>query len=72
MAREDWMVVGIATAVVVALFAVIGAIGYSMNKATCRNQWEGSGMKSEYGMVQGCIITLPDGRRIPAENYREI
>ena len=41
-------------------------------KTRCARQWEHSGMKSEYRTFQGCVLTLPDGRKIPAENYREL
>lgn len=48
------------------LVAMIGS------RHQCNVQWNASGMASNWGPVQGCLIQLKDGRWVPAENYREI
>lgn len=54
------------------IMAVLFFISFLAARAACDRQWEGSGMKSEYRILQGCRIQLKDGRWIPADNYREI
>lgn len=57
-------------ALVVTVVGLVWLISIGM-ETKCRRQWEGSGMKSEFLAPGGCMITLPDGRKIPAANYRE-
>ena len=58
--------------IVMSLMALLLFGGYYGNKAKCLRRWEYSGMKAEFRPFQGCLITLKDGRKIPASNYREL
>jgi hypothetical protein len=42
------------------------------NSVSCHRQWQHSGMKSSYSVMGGCVIQLPDGTWLPADNYRDI
>ena len=52
--------------------AVLLAGIFYLAKLECSQRWENSGMEYEYGVIQGCVIQLKDGRWVPAENYREL
>lgn len=47
-------------------------LGALLGESKCERQWEGSRMEAKYRVLQGCLIKLPDGRWIPAANYREL
>lgn len=66
--RDNWIML----VIVMSLMALVLFGGYYGNKAKCLRQWEHSGMKAEFRPFQGCLITLKDGRKIPASNYREL
>jgi hypothetical protein len=53
---------------------MVGALTLAIwgSSVKCKRQWEHSGMQSDYRVMQGCLIALPDGRKIPAKNYREL
>lgn len=56
--------------VLLALVLLFG-IGLSVDAASCRKQWQDSGMDARWLLIGGCQISA-DGRHwIPAENYRE-
>ena len=38
----------------------------------CVNQWERSGMKSEYNLAAGCMVQRKDGAWVPASSIRGI
>jgi hypothetical protein len=58
---------------VFALFAgVIFAFMYFTLYASCEAKWERSGLQSEFGIFQGCLVRLPDGRWLPSERLREL
>lgn len=63
------------------LLIVVGAVMLLIGTVTlanwgesvaCREKWEHSGFKSDYGFFKGCVIQLEDGTWIPADNYREM
>lgn len=54
------------------MLAVLLGLAYWANSAECTNQWERSGFQSDYGFVQGCLISKDGKTWIPAANYREI
>lgn len=43
-----------------------------MDSAVCSSKWAKSGFATSWGPMQGCNIKLPNGKWIPASNYREI
>ena len=51
-----------------AIFGVIPLV----SSEQCERQWKKSGMVSEYGLIQGCMIKRNDGTWIPAKSYREV
>jgi hypothetical protein len=56
----------------VLFFAVIGGIAWGINSYSCTSKWRMSGFQTDYGVIQGCLISKDGKTWIPAENYREI
>lgn len=52
--------------------AVVGVTIYFLDKASCQSRWQGSGMDTNYSLLGGCRVQLPNGQWIPADNYRDI
>ena len=54
-------------------FMVLIVLGgpYVIEKA-CRERWQQSGMKAEWGLLKGCVVQRADGTWIPDSAYREI
>lgn len=46
--------------------------GSLMALERCTAKWQRSGLASEWGLFQGCLVRLPDGRWLPEERLREI
>lgn len=42
-----------------------------LQEASCREQWKDA-FPYKYNFIGGCKIQIPDGKWIPAENYREV
>lgn len=57
-----------------AILAVVGILLFSnfVGGVECRSKWEQSGFEVQYGFLKGCLIKAPEGKWIPAENYREM
>lgn len=63
----------IALVVIFSGIFLVGLLGMAAIKATqCVASWERSGLKSEWGFYQGCLVQLPDGRWLPSERLREM
>lgn len=45
---------------------------FKIAEATCERQWARSGLKSEWGVVQGCIVQRKDGTWVPASAIRDM
>lgn len=43
-----------------------------VDSTKCTEMWAGSGMRSEWKVFAGCRLRMPDGKWIPAKNYREV
>lgn len=69
---SEWKEIGVMLGAVVLIVAVLLTGLYFTNRAKCLNQWQDSGMEASFRLLEGCRIRLPDGRRIPAANYREL
>jgi hypothetical protein len=73
---SEWKEIGVILGAPVLIVAVLAAVLltglYFANRAECLSRWQDSGMEASFGFFEGCRIKLPDGRRIPAENYREL
>lgn len=59
--------------VIMILFAsfLLGA-GYFWETYVCNSAWKLSGMKSEYSVVNGCMLEVTPGKWIPADTYRNV
>ena len=67
---DDELKVGLLLGVI--FFAVVGAGAWMFSAYQCGAKWERSGFRTDFGPIQGCLISR-DGREwIPAENYREL
>jgi hypothetical protein len=42
------------------------------NWASCSAQWEGSGMRTKWGPVSGCLVRRADGAWIPSGAFRDV
>ena len=67
MSKEDVMIIVVLSLVI----GLILGIGYLLKSAACESKFSQYGV-TDYGPIQGCMITKPDGRRIPAETIREL
>ena len=56
----------------ICLFAVVIGIGLVLSYFKCHRQWDQAGMSDvSYGILQGCMVKMPDGRWLPADRVRE-
>ena len=61
-----WFVIG---------FLFVGlplGITYGVGSFSCSTQWARSGMASDYGLVQGCLVQVKPGQWVPQERVRAI
>jgi len=61
---------GIAILLAMAVLIVLGAL--ALGSAKCRTSWALSGLRADWGPVQGCVVQLPDGRWLPASAIRDV
>jgi hypothetical protein len=55
------------------LFGGVFVLGGILSYYHCHRQWDAAGMSEvSWGVLQGCMLKMPDGRWIPAERVREI
>lgn len=64
MDAEGWF------AIIIIACIIIGSIAFSAMR--CDSRWESSGLKSKWGIVQGCLVQMPDVRWIPDDRVRDI
>ena len=58
-----------ATLAIMAIMIIGSVIPYF----ECHAKWDRAGMSDvEWGIIQGCMVKLPDGRWLPAERLREM
>lgn len=50
------------------LIGTIGLIAWPLQSYGCHSQWDRSGMKVEFGPIEGCMVLAQQGW-IPADNY---
>lgn len=53
-------------------FAAVAILFPIWSSASCHARWEGSGLTTDWGLIQGCVVILKDGRRLPEDRVREI
>lgn len=56
----------------IVVFVIWGFLMLIFSNMQCKSRWEDSGMKCSWGPIQGCLVHLPDGRKIPDDRIREI
>lgn len=56
--------------VVIVLLLIFGG-SMVLSKMACHARWEQSGMATSWGVIQGCLVKLPDGRWVPDDRVRE-
>lgn len=67
-AKELLLIVVLCVAALVACFAIVARLeAYS-----CNSKWSRSGFETDYGPVQGCLISKDGKTWIPDENYRDV
>jgi heme/copper-type cytochrome/quinol oxidase subunit 1 len=66
MSKEDMAWFAFWTLVI----ALIIGITFLLKSVACESKFSQYGV-TDYGPIQGCMITKPDGKRIPAETIRE-
>ena len=57
--------------IVAAICAVLIGVPL-LDRAACASKWEGSGMKSKWGVLSGCMVQRKDGTWIPEKNMRDV
>jgi hypothetical protein len=57
-------------AFVLAVAVLLGG-GIYIDAVACESKYAQYG-ETDYGPIQGCMVTKPDGKRVPAEAIREI
>lgn len=70
--RGDWMVPFVAMVVVGVLFMLVSLCGIFWNSYICESKWKASGMKSEYSVINGCMLEVTPGKWIPSDRYRSV
>lgn len=65
--KELLITVGLAFLVGGFLFGIAA----TFESFSCEKKWSSSGMQTFWGPLQGCLISLGDGKWIPDTNYRE-
>jgi hypothetical protein len=70
--RGDWLVPVVVFIILTTVFGLIGVGGYFWNAYTCDSKWKASGMRSEYGYINGCMLEVTPGKWIPSDRYRSI
>lgn len=59
--------------VLVIVVLVIGLPVMSMlGRTECESKWEGSGMATQFSLMGGCRVRMPDGRWLPENAVREV
>lgn len=53
------------------LLASAGAFAWFAS-AQCTSRWERSGLRSDWGPIQGCMVERRDGTWVPDESIREL
>ena len=67
--RGDSTIELIFTIVVVLIMLAVAAV---MAAAKCDNQWSRSGLQSDWGIMQGCLVEVRPNTWIPDERVREV
>lgn len=63
---QDQIVGVISLVITIALLPIF----YTYESYACGSRAEAQGFTSTYGIMQGCVYTLPDGKKVNEKNYR--
>lgn len=53
-------------------FAAMVGVAAWLGSEKCQRQWAHSGLKSDWGLLQGCIVQRKDGTWVPASSIRDM
>lgn len=54
------------------LAGVICALAVWAESTSCHAAWSRSGLATDYTIMGGCVVQMPDGRWIPSDRVRDI
>lgn len=60
------------TFVSIGVMVIMALLWMWFSSASCTNRWEGSNLKSKWGLTTGCMVKVPSGIWLPADSIREI
>jgi len=53
------------------VFLAVGGLSFAFYlDQACERRWASSGYSSSWGIFQGCVVHLPDGRKLPEANVK--
>ena len=55
-----------------AVVLALAALQCLYENAACQSHWERSGLRAEWGVIQGCMVQRADGTWVPAGAIRGI
>lgn len=51
---------------------IVLVIAYAVSSYSCSSRWKLSGLKTDYGVGQGCLVQMPSGRWVPEKAVRDV
>lgn len=69
---QEWKEIGAMLGAALLMVGLLLGGLWLASRQQCLSKWRDSGMEPTYRTFEGCRIRLPDGRRIPSSNYREM
>lgn len=67
---SDWWADNWIYFLILGLFVISIAIFMVLANYECHIKAKSLGFECSWGPVQGCIVTLPDGTKVPLDQYR--
>jgi hypothetical protein len=62
-----WITFGTGTII---LALAITSLAITYENIACPIRAEAQNLKGDFGIIQGCVFTLPDGKKVNEKNYR--
>jgi hypothetical protein len=57
---------------IIILFAALLPLAFYIDKMECKAKANAIGYKCEYGILQGCILEKPNGKKVLLQQLRDI
>jgi hypothetical protein len=64
--------VGIEVLAILAVLALVFGLAAAASAYSCSNKWRLSGLSTNWGFFQGCVVQMPSGRWVPEKNVRDM